>query len=161
MNRDTIPTMPRRLEDSNEDGESSMFLRMPPAHSVSVSSLSFMLSSTESVPSRLVQPSSTKKRRNSNSNGQISKSCSIVEVFMFPSLGTSPLKPNASFSEGSRDSRHRGSLTLSAGTSSLKRAGTSHSNGRRWSDLSQTSSVTTPTLCQSESMDDEEDGEQG
>ncbi|KAG7337567.1 hypothetical protein IV203_019822 [Nitzschia inconspicua] len=145
--------MPRRLEDNyDEDGESSMFQRLP-----SGSSLSFMLSSPESFPSRLVQPS-TKKRRNSNSNGQRSKGGSIVEVFAFPSRGTSPLKPCASFSEGSRDSRRRGSLTLSAGTNILKRAGTSRSSGRRWSDLSQSSSVTTPTSCQSESMD-EEDGE--
>ncbi|KAG7337568.1 hypothetical protein IV203_019823 [Nitzschia inconspicua] len=154
MNTDSFPTIPRRLKDNNEErGSSIVKRRLPYAHSVSASSLSFVLFPSDSVPSCLAQPSKF-KHRNSNVL-QRNKSSSIVEVFMFPTEGSSPMKPNASFSEGCRDSRRGGSLTLSTGTNSLKRAGTSRSTGRRWPDLSKTSSVMTPTSC--ESMDDEEE----
>ncbi|KAG7343899.1 hypothetical protein IV203_021907 [Nitzschia inconspicua] len=156
MNTDSFPTIPRRLEDNNEE-RGSIVKRLPYAHSVSASPLSFMLSSTEFAPSCLARPS---KRKHRNSNVQRSKSSSVIEVVMSPTQATSPMKPNASFSQGSRGSSRRGSLTLSTGTSSLKRAGTSRSTSRRWSDLSQTSSVMTPTSFQAESMDDEEDSEQ-
>lgn len=135
---DYCPKIPNRLAKENKHAD-EFFFRTPPSSSQSSSSLSFMVSSTDSVKSHL-NPEARKDGRVKRS-----KSSSVLEVVMFPTRGAS-LKQNASFSEGSTG--RRGNLTLSNGTNSLKRAGTSLSASRRFSDLSQSSSATSK-LCAS------------
>jgi hypothetical protein len=123
---DASPLVHLRYTDDKED-----FLRSTPASSMSLPSLSFMVSSTESVSSSLTPHRDVQRTR----------SCDIIEV--------RSLSKESCVSDGRTRTSRVGALTFSNRTSGLRRSSTSRSIERRLSNQSQSVSISSNVGVQS------------